>query len=221
MIAFGAEILKKYGVEIAPKTNVVKEGDNSRELYIVHKGKLEVVKNINGQDQILSYVKEGEFFGELSLLNKEPRSATVRSVDQSVVLKVSPESFEVLISKIPNLALKIIHALAGRLQKTNEQVVSLQEQDEAMKLFKTIVSKVKTVGHKTVKGIRVPGTIEAFGEEIKTPPEAIEEVKKDLEKATNVVNFLDEEAFEIPKIALFNEFIEFIDLRKKVIKSAS
>ena len=104
-------------------------------MYIVHKGSLEVVKNINGVEQVLTKFNAGDFFGELSLLNNEPRTATVRAIEDSILLKVSPKAFEVLVRKIPDLSLKVIMALAARLRASTEKVASLQETDEDMKLW--------------------------------------------------------------------------------------
>lgn len=218
MIAFGADVIKKFGIEVGKKTNVVNEGDKTREMYIVHKGKLEVVKKQGDAEHILGYMKEGDFFGELSLLNNEPRSATVRAVERSVILKINPASFEALIKKYPDLSLKIIKALAARLQTTTEQVVSLQEQDDDVRFLKTVVSKLHTVGQKTTKGIRVSTTLEEIANEINTKTASYEAVKADLENASNVIQFLKEGAFEVRDMDLLEEFVHFVEARKKFIR---
>jgi len=218
MIKFGAEIIKKYGINVSKGTIVVSEGDNTREMYIVHKGELEAIRSVGEHERVMRHIKEGDFFGELSLLNNEPRSATVKATEAAVLLKISPESFETLVKKSPDLSLKIIKALAERLCKSNEEIAGLQEQEEDMKLLKSVISKIKSIGNKGVKGIKVDATLESIAEEIKSPKEALQLVKFDLENAKNVITFLEDGTFEIKEMDLLMEFIDFIELRKQVLR---
>jgi CRP-like cAMP-binding protein len=71
---------------------VVEEGDKSREMFIVIGGELEVVKKgRNGQEARVALVGPGDWFGEMSILDVQPRSATVRAVAPTLLLRMTAE----------------------------------------------------------------------------------------------------------------------------------
>ncbi len=79
------------------------EGDIGDHLYIIVKGEVEVVKNEEGQEKKLATIKEGEFFGEMSLLNEKRRNATIRCTQPADILAIRKSDFGVLIANFPQL----------------------------------------------------------------------------------------------------------------------
>lgn len=213
-ITFGSEVVKKLGVKVGPGTVVVSEGDMGREMYIVHKGTLEVVKNINGQDQVLGKIEAGGFFGELSLLNNDARTATVRAVEPSVLLKVTPKGFDALLRKMPDLSLKVIMALASRLRASTEQVASLQETEDDIKYLKAVISKIKTMGSEMAKGLKVPISLDQIARDLNTPEPVFNMVRTDILNAQNVFT-VEAGAFIVPSLKIVNEFLDFFVKRKR------
>ena len=219
MITFGSDIVNKHGIKVSKGSVVVAEGDKGRDMFVVHQGELEVIRKINEQERVVRTIKAGEFFGELSLLNNEPRLATVRASKASVLIKISPQSFETFVKKLPDLALKVIIVLATRLRQTNQEVISLQESDEDMKLLKSLLTKVDTLGTPTVKGIKVDTSLEAVGEEINSSKEVVLRVKEDLKNAENLISFSEGKGIEILNLELMNEFVDFIQVRNEMLKA--
>lgn len=90
-------------------------------MYIILKGNVEI---LDQNENSLAILEEGDFFGDLSLLDKEPRSAHAIARDHSELLGFFRPDLETLIKRKPDLAVKIILNLAGvigeRLRKTNE-----------------------------------------------------------------------------------------------------
>lgn len=77
---------------------VVREGDDSRAMYVVVNGELEVVKHgQSSQDVRVALFGPGDWFGEMGVLAVQPRSATVRAVAASLLLRISPEHVEQLL----------------------------------------------------------------------------------------------------------------------------
>lgn len=74
-------------VEISPGELVYREGDVARKLYIVASGRVEVTKKCLDTDheKELTTLGQGDFFGEMSFVDMQPRSASVRSIDQTVL----------------------------------------------------------------------------------------------------------------------------------------
>jgi CRP-like cAMP-binding protein len=91
------------GHEIAPTTDVIREGDAGRGLYVVLAGELEVVKGAEPFQTSVAVLRTGDLFGEIALVRGTPATATVRAVTPSVVLFLSREYFEKLTAALPEL----------------------------------------------------------------------------------------------------------------------
>jgi CRP-like cAMP-binding protein len=84
-------------VEVAVGTEVVKEGDAAREMFVVVDGELEVLKEGPGVEVRLGLLGPGDWFGEMSIVDVQPRSATVRALAPSRLLRLSAENVDKLL----------------------------------------------------------------------------------------------------------------------------
>ena len=105
---------------------LMEDDDTSQSLFIIAKGEVKVVLTAeDGREAILASLKEGDFFGEMSLLDGEPRSATVRAVEDSRLLTIRREDFLAALRKQPDLALTLLGEMSKRLRRSNRQISSL------------------------------------------------------------------------------------------------
>jgi CRP/FNR family transcriptional regulator, cyclic AMP receptor protein len=105
---------------------ILMEADETSSLFILAKGEVKVVLTAeDGREAILASLKEGDFFGEMALLDGEPRSATVRAVEDSQLLTIRREDFLQSLKKQPELALTLLGEMSRRLRKSNRQISSL------------------------------------------------------------------------------------------------
>lgn len=94
---------------------VVRENELGNSFFIVHKGRLEALKsNPDGSMSTIGELHSGQFFGELSLLTGEPRSATIRAVADSEVLRLEKSDFKEILEKYPQLSDKLAEAVSSR-----------------------------------------------------------------------------------------------------------
>jgi cyclic nucleotide-binding protein len=91
---------------------VVRKGDLGNAMFLVLQGELRARVTIEGKETILSTIRVGEFFGEISLLDHGPRSADVVANEDSVLLKISTAGFERLIAEAPALTAPFLYALS-------------------------------------------------------------------------------------------------------------
>ena len=101
--------------QVRPFAEIVKQGQHGDAMYLVLEGELRVRMMVNGKESVLVTLGPGEFFGEISLFDHGPRSADVVSNKESVLLKVSAESFEKLQGGAPELAAPFLFAIAKTL----------------------------------------------------------------------------------------------------------
>ena len=90
---------------------IFKEGDAGDAWYIVYNGLVQVVKD----EQIIAFIKEKECFGEMSILNELPRSATVTASEDTILLRISKDDFDELVEERSLAAYKLIHEIAKQL----------------------------------------------------------------------------------------------------------
>jgi len=113
-----------------PKNStVVEEGLPGDYMYVIRQGRAKVTKaSEDGREKIMNFLEAGAFFGDMALLGDETRSASVKTLEESVLLALSRRDFIDLLRQSPDLALAVIEELANRLRETNEQARSLSFQ---------------------------------------------------------------------------------------------
>jgi CRP-like cAMP-binding protein len=113
--------------EISAGEIIFEEGQAAHHLYIAVRGKVEVFHRVGSGGRAIAFLGEKECFGEMAILDDEPRSASVKAVDSTLVLKVDKESFAELIHERPQISFAIFRILSSRLRQKNleaEQAVS-------------------------------------------------------------------------------------------------
>jgi CRP/FNR family cyclic AMP-dependent transcriptional regulator len=123
---------------------LVSQGDTSNSLYIILSGKLKAfVSHENGKQIFLSYMEAGEAFGELSLLDGEPRSVSVLAVEDSQVGLLSRQFFLECLVENPNIALELLQTLCKRVRNLTDRVSNLASLDVYGRVVHTLTSLAK------------------------------------------------------------------------------
>ena len=109
-------------------------------LYIVYSGRVKVVMyGANGREVTLAILRPGEVFGELSMLDGAPRSATVVAMSDAQLLALPREDFMRHLERNPQTALNLLGELARRLRRADETIVGLALQDVEVRLVRTLM----------------------------------------------------------------------------------
>lgn len=102
---------------------IVRQGQTGDCMYVVQSGQVEVIQlSENGKEQHLAFLESGDFFGEMSVFDKEVRSATVRSSGESRVLKVDKRTLLRRIKEDPLLAVNLLKTMSHRIRDLNAKV---------------------------------------------------------------------------------------------------
>ena len=108
---------------------IVEEGAPGDYMYIIVEGRVKVTKlSGDGREKILELLDVGDFFGEMSLFDEAPRSASVKGLSQVRILALARNDFLRLLARSPDLALSVIQELTRRLRQVDEQASSLSFQ---------------------------------------------------------------------------------------------
>ncbi|MEB3298606.1 MAG: Crp/Fnr family transcriptional regulator [Candidatus Sericytochromatia bacterium] len=113
--------------ELAKGAIIFYEADPGTSCGVLMSGKIKIIVNSmhDGREHILGFLGPGDLFGEMSLIDGEPRSATAVSVETSEILLVSREDFLALLDRQPGIAPKLLLVLSRRLRQTDRHVESL------------------------------------------------------------------------------------------------
>jgi CRP-like cAMP-binding protein len=132
------QLIKDFTVLRAGKGDVVfYQSDPSTDLYIMIEGAVKAsLQNDEGQELVLATFRKGDFFGEMSLLDGRPRSATVIAVDDSVLAVLRREKFLEAVKGDPMMAIELLSALVQRLRMTDEMVESIAFLDVGQRLLR-------------------------------------------------------------------------------------
>ncbi|MBW2027900.1 MAG: cyclic nucleotide-binding domain-containing protein [Deltaproteobacteria bacterium] len=105
---------------------LVQQGEPGVGLYIIKTGKVKIVKKTaSGQDLEIAILGPGEFFGEMSVLDDAPRSASVAALEDTRCLFLTAWDFKARMKVHPEIALQILPVVVQRFRETNERLLAL------------------------------------------------------------------------------------------------
>ncbi len=108
---------------------IVEEGLPGDYMYVIREGRVKVTKlSGDGREKILEMLEAGDFFGEMSLLDRAPRSASVKALTDTRILALARNDFLSVLRRSPDLAMAVIQELTRRLRLVDEQASSLSFQ---------------------------------------------------------------------------------------------
>lgn len=102
---------------------VVREGEETREMFVIRKGQIEILKQVGGHEVRLAVLGRGAFFGEMSLLEGLPRSATARARGETSLVVLRPGSLLLQIRRDPTFAFEMLQQMSRRIRELNEKLV--------------------------------------------------------------------------------------------------
>jgi len=123
------ENLQKFMKSYSPGAVICREGEEGDEMYIIQKGKVRVSKDFAGAPHLISVLEKGDFFGEMALVSRTRRSATVTAIDSVELLVFNREGLLNTITRNARIALTIIDKLCRRLQAAHLKIQHLVRRD--------------------------------------------------------------------------------------------
>jgi CRP/FNR family cyclic AMP-dependent transcriptional regulator len=135
---------------------VFAEGDPGDRLYVIVDGKIKLGTTSNdGRESLLAVLGPGEMFGELSLFDPGPRTATATSLTETTLLGLGHDALGSWLTGRPGVAQALLKALAQRLRRTNENLSDLVFSDVPGRVAKALVELNEKFGEKRSGGFYV------------------------------------------------------------------
>ena len=132
------------------------EGDRGDRLYVIGEGKIKLGRTSpDGRENLLAILGPGEMFGELSLFDPGPRTATATAIAETQVLALGNEALTGYLQSRPGVAANLLAALARRLRRTNESLADLVFTDVPGRVAKALLDLADRFGRPVEDGVMV------------------------------------------------------------------
>ncbi|MFW5415528.1 Crp/Fnr family transcriptional regulator [Nocardiopsis sp. CNT-189] len=132
------------------------EGDEGDRLYVVLSGKVKLTRSaVDGRENLLAVLGPGEMFGELSLFDPRPRTASAIAVTDTVLAGLGHDDLRPFIASQPQVSLQLLKALAARLRRTNDVMSDLVFTDVPGRVAKQLLELAEKFGKEGEDGLHV------------------------------------------------------------------
>lgn len=219
------DALDRFARDFAPGTVLFEEGQPGDFMYVVQTGEVEIRRQVGDIERVLAVLPPGEFFGEMAILNGRPRSATAVVKSASRLLVIEGKTFEAMMRARPEIALRIIKALATRLESANQHIELLllpTPNHRVVQCLRLMADEqMALAGAHVTQGsaILVPGRVEDVAARVGLPVHEVIEVVDRLRQARLVLLAEDAgiegDGFIVPEVGRLLEFLEFLNLQDR------
>ncbi len=132
------------------------EQDPAEELFIVKSGVVKIYRNVGDREVILAFFHEGDYFGEMGVLERErTRSASAQAIGNSVLHVLKRKDLIQVLEDNPKLLLKMLEIAMARIRKTNDLIKDLTTLDARSRIIQAIVRLSGEYGVKSEEGILI------------------------------------------------------------------
>ena len=107
---------------VAPGEVVFRQGDKGVDMFVIQSGVVEISRGEGPDRTVLATLRQGDFFGEMSLLESMPRDADAVALTQAELLVITQGGLLVRLRRDPSFAVEMLHKLSGRVRALNRQV---------------------------------------------------------------------------------------------------
>jgi CRP-like cAMP-binding protein len=220
------DALDRFARDFSVGSVLFEEGQPGDYMYVVQHGEVEIRRQVGESERVLAILTDGEFFGEMAILNGRPRSATavVRS-DVARLIVIEGKTFEAMLRARPEIALRIIKSLATRLENANQHIELLllptAEHRVVQCLRHLAEEQIQLAGAAMAHGtaILVPRAIEDIAARVGLPSHEVSDVIERLRGSRLVLAAedagIDGDGFIVPEVGRLLEFLEFLTLKDR------
>lgn len=131
--------LAEFTVTFAAGELIFEQGDPPTNMYFIKEGRIRITKISARRAQPLAVLTPGTFFGEMAVLNDEPRTARAEALEDAVLLAIDGPTLREFLREHPDSAFNMIQTLAHRLRETDELVLRVLEGDPVVQVVETLL----------------------------------------------------------------------------------
>ncbi|HEV8323429.1 MAG TPA: Crp/Fnr family transcriptional regulator [Myxococcota bacterium] len=208
------QLFSRFGQEFPPGTVLFREGEGGNQMFVIQSGSVRISKKVRETEKVLAVLPAGEFFGEMAILNNEPRSATATVHEQAKILVIEARTFEAMVRGNSEIAVRLIKKLSRRLHEADKQIENLLLRDPTSRVVHALAYLAETRGAAIPEGIRLELGLDELADRVGlTQPEVDEVFNKLVEQG--LVGVYDDGALFLPDVQRMWEFVDFLTMKQK------
>jgi CRP/FNR family cyclic AMP-dependent transcriptional regulator len=211
-------LFARFGRDYRAGDVLFMEGDTGEEMYVIQSGSVQVSKRIGDEERPLATLGRGEFLGEMAILNGKPRSASAVVLEDTRCLVIDGRTLETMISKSPEIALRLVKKLAKRLDAADTLVQILLNPDPRARVLLGLKRLAETNGETTPTGVKVHVSPDDLAHEVGINVDDVTDVLSRLRKlriATEEQSSSGAHTIIIADVGRLLEFLEFLEMPKR------
>ncbi len=209
-----SSLIERFGRNVPAGTVLFREGDSGREMFVIQSGKVRLVRTVRGQDKLLAELGPGEFFGEMSIINDKPRTATAIIDEDAQLLVLDPKTFEAMIKANTEIAVRMIKKLAKRLDDANAQIENLLLGDANSRIVHALLLQTRTIEPDAQGAVHLQLGAADLAQRTNVEDAKVVEVLERLERSRLVVAGATG-GLVVPDPTRLSEFLEFLEMRHR------
>ncbi|HEX7023395.1 MAG TPA: Crp/Fnr family transcriptional regulator [Gemmatimonadales bacterium] len=160
---------------------ILTQGDEGEALFLIRSGQVKVtIVAEDGREVILSVLGPGSFFGEMALIDDEPRSAHVFAMQESVLLVLRREDFRARLARSPELAIALLREISRRLRRADDTITSLMLLDVSGRVAHLLLELAREEGGDQNTAITRRLTHAAIGQMVGASRETVSRTMRNL-----------------------------------------
>ena len=188
-----SSMFDKFGVTYQPGDIIFCEYEPGNEFYLLQEGRVKVTKIVSDSEKTLDIFHPGDIFGEMAILEDQPRSATAIAVDQTKVLRFNKENFNLLLQANPQLAVKLLRIFSNRIYDAKRRLLILTLADIESKVCDVflMLAENQNISPKTTQPTTFSNTVEEIANWCGQKPNKVKQVLVTLSNSGKIQLFED------------------------------
>jgi len=215
MINVSDEVFKRYGRVYQPGEIIFQEGELGETMFIIQEGEVRIHKRVRDRETTLATLKAGDFFGEMAIIDMEPRSASATAVAPSKIIVLSKDIFESQIKTNPKIIMSILRKMSERLRAADRQIKTLLMRDNSSRVTGTLLLLISKHGTPSERGIVMDrkATTEELVSMTGLPLEKVEDVVETLRRAGIIT--VENDVMVVTSADNLERFMNYLEMKEQ------
>jgi CRP/FNR family transcriptional regulator, cyclic AMP receptor protein len=182
----------KFGKVFKPNEIIFCEYEPGNDFYLIQEGQVKITKTVGSSIKTLDVLESGDIFGEMAILEEQPRSATAVCITEVRALNFNRANFELLMTKNPQLALRVLTIFSTRIYDAKRRLMILLMDDiigKVSDVFMMLYEKQGINDHQ--KEVTLKVTVDDVGHWCGQPVGEVQKVLAQLKKSGKIDIFAD------------------------------
>jgi CRP/FNR family transcriptional regulator, cyclic AMP receptor protein len=137
-------LVTQYGRRFAQGDVLFREGEPANEAFLLHEGRVRLLKRVRLAERSLAVLRGGDLFGEGALLDRVNRSSTAVALSDGVAVVLDARGFRTIVEQFPLVAERLVTQLVHRLREAEDQIEVLMVRDTQSKIITALLKMTRT-----------------------------------------------------------------------------